>query len=358
MKILDRYIIRKFLGTFFLALALIITVAVIFDISEKMDDFLERKSPLKAIVFDYYFNFIPYFANLFAPLFVFISVIFFTAKLANNTEIVAILNSGVSFRRLLWPYFIAAFFLASLSFYFNGWVIPHSNKVKLAFENSYLKNPVEFKDRNIHRQIAPGEFIYLESYNSISNTGYRFSIEKYKDGKRIYFMNSDRIVWDSTLSRWTIFNYYERNINGYHESLRGGAKKDTILSLKPTDFKRRLNIIETMDSPTLSTFIKEQSLQGVANINVYLIEKYRRVALPFSTFILTLMGVSLSSRKARGGIGLQLGIGIFLSFTYIMFMQIANTFAASGSFSPLLAVWTPNIIYAFISIYLMRLAPK
>lgn len=358
MKILDRYIIVKFLGTFFLALALIMAVAVMFDISEKMDDFIEKKAPLSAIVFDYYLNFIPYFANLFAPLFVFISVIFFTARMAANTEVVAILNSGVSFRRMLWPYFLASALLALLSFYFNGWLIPHSNKVKLAFENTYIKKPVEFNDRNIHRQVSPGVFIYLESFNNIHNMGTRFSIEKYKDGKRVYFLNSERVRWDSVKSKWTIENYYERTIDGYHEELRTGKRKDTVLPIRAGEFRQRLNIIEAMDTPALSAYIESQRSQGVANVSAYLIEKYRRQALPFSTFILTLMGVALSSRKVRGGIGLQLGLGITLSFTYIMFMQISTTFATGGSFSPLAAVWLPNIVYACLALYLVRQAPK
>lgn len=358
MKLLDKYIIRKFLGTFFFSLALIIIIAVIFDISEKMDDFIERKAPFKAIVLDYYFNFIPYFANLFAPLFVFISVIFFTANMASKTEIVAILNSGISFRRLLYPYFLASLFLASLSFYFNGWVIPHSNKVKLNFENLYIKNPVEFKDRNLHRQISPGVFMYLEGYNNVDNIGYRFSLERIENGKRNWFMNSDRIVWDSTMSKWKIENYYIRTINGFKETLRSGARLDTSLSIKPGDFKRRLNIIEAMDTPTLNKFIEEESQQGSENINTYLIEKYRRIAVPFSTFILMLIGVALSSKKSRGGIGVQLGIGIFLSFTYILFQQFSNTFANNGSIPSIVAVWIPNFIFAIIAAYLVRIAPK
>jgi lipopolysaccharide export system permease protein len=358
VKILDRYIIRKFLGTFFLALSLIMAIAVLFDVSEKMDDFIERKAPLGAIIFDYYFNFIPYFANLFAPLFVFISVIFFTARMAANTEVVAILNSGVSFRRLLWPYFLTAAFLALLSYYFNGWVIPHSNKIKLAFENTYIKKPVEFRDRNIHRQVAPGEFIYLESYNNIYNTGYRFSMEKYVNGKRTFFLNSERVRWDSVSGKWSIEDYYIRTVNGYHETLRQGQRLDTVLPMKPSEFKYRLNIIEAMDNSALNAFIGEQQSQGVANVSAYQIEKYRRQALPFSTFILTLMGVALSSRKVRGGIGLQLGLGITLSFTYIMFMQISTTFATGGNLSPAIAVWLPNFFYAGLSLYLARVAPK
>lgn len=358
MKILDKYIIRKFLGTFFFSLALIIVIAVVFDISEKLDDFIERKAPLKAIIFDYYFNFVPYFANLFAPLFVFISVIFFTARLAANTEIVAILNSGISFRRLLYPYFLAATFLASLSFYFNGWVIPHSNKVKLTFENQYIKNPVEFKDRNLHRQISPGVFMYLEGYNNAENVGYRFSLEQIENGKRNWFLNSDRIIWDSLQSKWRIENYYIRTISGFKESIRSGTRLDTTLTIKPTDFKRRLNSIDAMDTPSLNKFINEEMAQGSENVSVYLIEKYRRIAVPFSTFILMVIGVSLSSKKVRGGIGVQLGFGIFLSFSYILFQQFSNTFAINGSIPPLIAVWIPNLIFAVIAAFLVRMAPK
>lgn len=358
LQILDRYIIRKFLGTFFFSLALIILIAVIFDISEKLDDFIEHKAPLSAIVFDYYLNFIPYFANLFAPLFVFISVIFFTSKMAANVEIVAILNSGVSFTRLLRPYFISAAVLALLSFYFNGWIIPHSNKIKLEFENNFIRIPLEFKDKNLHRQISPGVFMYLESFNNVDNIGYRFSLEKYVDGKKVFYLNSDRILWDSTTGKWQIENYYERHINGMNESLRSGFRLDTVLSFHPSDFKRRKEIIDAMDNPHLDQFIEEEKLQGSTNINSYLVEKYRRIAVPFSTFILMIIGVSLSSKKSRGGIGVQLGLGIALSFTYILFQQISNTFAINGSIPPSIAVWIPNIIYAFIAVYLLKVAPK
>ncbi len=358
LKILDRYIIRKFLGTFFFSLALIIAIAIIFDISEKIDDFVERHAPLKAILFDYYLNFIPYFANLFSPLFVFISVIFFTARLAANTEIVAILSSGVSFRRMLRPYFIAASILALISFYFNGWVIPHSNQVKLAFENTYIRNPVRFDDRNIHRQIAPGNFIYIESYNNIENIGFRFSLERIENGKRTMFLNSERIVWDSTSQKWRIENYYVRHINGMHEEIKSGLHLDTALSFHPSDFKRRINIIDAMDTPALNKFISEEKMEGSANVNTYLVEKYRRVSIPIATFILTLIGVSLSSRKVRGGIGVQLGFGIGLSFTYILFMQISNTFATSGIMPAIIAVWLPNILFSFVAIGLLKNAPK
>jgi lipopolysaccharide export system permease protein len=339
-------------------MVLILTIAIVFDISEKIDDFLERHAPAYEIVFHYYLNFIPYFANLFAPLFVFISVIFFTSKMAANTEIVAILNSGVSFRRMLFPYFISATTIALISFYFNGWVIPHSNNIRLAFENVYIKNPVEFKDRNIHRQISPGVFIYMESYNNTENIGFRFTLEKMDNGNRTYFLSADKIVWDSTKTKWRIENYFVRTINGFHEQLSKGAFLDTSLAFFPADFKRRLNIVEAMDTPALNRFIEEEKLHGSENISTYLIQKYRRIAVPVSTFILTLIGVALSSRKVRGGIGVQLGIGIMLSFAYILFLQISTTFATNGSVAPLIAVWIPNIIFASIGLYLLRISPK
>ena len=358
MKILDWYIIRKFLGTFFFTLALIILIAVIFDASEKMDDFIEKNAPLRAILFDYYLNFIPYFANLFSPLFIFIAVIYFTSRMASNTEITAILNSGMSFRRLMLPYFIAASFLALVTFYFNGWVIPHANKNRLAFEYVYIRNPYVFKDRNIHRQISPGTLIYMDSYNSRENIGFRFSLEKIKDGKRIFFLNSDRIRWDSIPRRWVIENYYIRKINGMNEEIRKGISMDTVLSFEPKDFRQRSSVIEAMDNSALRGFISEQQQQGSSAVAAYRVEQYRRFSFPFAAFILTLIGVSLASRKVRGGIGIHLGAGIALSFIYILFMQIGTTYAVNSSFPPLLAVWIPNIIFSGVAIALFRYAPK
>lgn len=358
MKILDWYIIRKFLGTFFLTLVLIILIAVIFDASEKMDDFIERNAPLRAILLDYYLNFIPFFANLFSPLFIFIAVIYFTSRMASNTEIVAMLNSGMSFNRLMLPYFITATFLAILTFYLNGWLIPHTNKNRLAFEYAYIRNPYVFKERNVHRQIAPGTFIYMDSYNNRENFGMRFSLEKIKDGKRIYFLNSDRIRWDSIPRTWVIENYVIRKVDGMKEEIQKGLRLDTTLNFRPKDFRQRISAIDAMDNKALSEFIEELKQQGNSNFLPYQVEKYRRFAFPFATFILTLIGVSLASRKVRGGIGFHLGIGIALSFAYIVFMQIGTTYAQKGEFPPLLSVWIPNIIFAAVAYYLFRKAPK
>jgi lipopolysaccharide export system permease protein len=358
MKIIDLYIIKKFLGTFFFTLALIIAIAVVFDISEKVDDFIEKELTFKTIITDYYIYFIPYFANLFAPLFIFIAVIFFTSKMASQTEIIAILNSGVSFYRFLVPYFVAATILVMLSLAVNNFIMPPANKHRIEFEQAFIYKQLSFSGRNIHRQIHPGNFVYFESYNSERNIGYKFSLEQFKDGKLIYKLNADHINWDTTANHWVIHNWMSREINGLNETLKTGLKKDTVINLYPKDFARKVNLIETMDYFELNEFIEQEQSKGSDLINVYLVAKYSRISMPFATFILTLMGVSLSSRKVRGGIGINIGIGVGLSFSYIMFMQIANTFATSGNVPVMLAVWTPNILYGILSLWLIARAPK
>ncbi len=358
IKILDKYIIGKFLTTFFFALGLIILIAIVFDVSEKIDDFLEKKAPFQSIVFDYYLNFIPYFANLFSPLFIFISVIFFTSKMSGQTEIVAILSSGVSFRRLLAPYMVVAAFLAALSFYLNGYVIPHSNETRLAFENTYIKNPYVLKSRNIHRQIYPGQFIYFESYNTIDKLGFRFSYERFEAGELVYKLKSERLVWDTTAIGWRAENYTIRQIDGMKETIRKGMRFDTTFSFTPEEFSRRENNIIAMDNYELNAFINDKKMRGAEGLQFDEVEKHRRIAYPFATFVLTLIGVALSSRKVRGGIGIQIGAGILLSFTYIMFMQVSTTFATNGNVPAVVAVWIPNLVYMVIAAYLIRNAPK
>ena len=358
IRIIDRYIVRKFLGTFFFALGLIILIAIVFDISEKIDDFIERDAPLKAIVFDYYLNFIPYFGNLFSPLFIFIAVIYFTSRMAANTEIIAILGSGVSFRRMLMPYMAAAGFLACLSLYLNNFVIPHSNKERLAFEAQYIKNPYVFSGRHVHRQITPGQFIYFESYNNQDRIGYQFSFEKFENGELKFKLLCERILWDSVQNKWSVENYFIRKIEGMHEEVRTGYKLDTTFAFDPAEFSRRENYIETMDISTLNRFIAQERIRGSEEMPFYLVEKHRRTAFPFATFILTLIGASLSSKKIRGGIGMQIGLGILISFTYIMFMQISTTFATKGNMPPLIAVWIPNIVFSFVAMYYLRKATR
>ncbi|MBI4648946.1 MAG: LptF/LptG family permease [Bacteroidia bacterium] len=358
MKILDFYIIKKFLGTFFFALLLIILISVIFDLAEKMDDLIERKPPLKAIIFDFYLNFIPYFANLFSSLFIFITVIFFTSKMTGNSEIIAIMSSGVSFNRLMRPYLLSALVLAILSFFLGNFLIPPANRARLEFEERYIRNPFYNYDVNIHKKIAPDIFIYMESFNTRSNIGYKFSIEKFENKTLKSKLVSDYIRWDTLKNKWTIHNYYIRDIDSLNERIITGREIDTAINISPADFKRRENVVETMNYYELNDFIEQQRTQGADNIEVFLIEKYQRLAFPFSTFILTMIGLTLSIRKSKGGTWLHVGFGLLLSFTYILFMQVGKQFAINGGFNPILAVWIPNIIYAIIAFFLYIVTQK
>ncbi|HET6244045.1 MAG: LptF/LptG family permease [Bacteroidetes bacterium] len=360
MKILDKYIISKFLGTFFYAIALIISIAIIFDFSEKVDDFLQREAPARAIIFDYYFNFIPYFVNLFSPLFTFIAVVFFTSKMASDTEIVAILASGVSFKRMLRPYLVAASVLAILSFLLINFIIPPANKTRLEFEEQYIRNPYFNREYNIHRQIGPGNFIYFESYNNQRNIGYKFSIEHIdkESGEMKYKLMADVITWDTIINKWKLENYFHRTIDGLNENVVTGHTLDTLFNFYPDEFGKRINNIETMNYFELNEFIEQEKFKGSDYVVYYEIEKYQRMALPFATFILTIIGVSIASRKVRGGIGLHIGLGLLISFTYILFLQISTTFATNAGLAPVIAVWIPNILYMFLGIYLLKQAPK
>jgi lipopolysaccharide export system permease protein len=358
VKKIDLYIIRKFLGTFVFAMGLIILIVIIFDFSEKIDDFIEKQAPLREIIFAYYFNFIPYFVNLFSPLFTFIAVIFFTSRLAFNTEIVAMLTSGISFRRLMVPYLISAIILGLFSVFLSNILIPPANKKRLDFEATYVKNPATFRDRNIHMQIRPGVFIFLESFNDRTNLGWRFTMEHITDGELVYKMTADNVRWDSLSGNWTIENYHVRTINRLQEELSFGNRLDTVLPFTPRDFVQNLKEMETMNFTELSDYISNEKLKGSENVKFYEVEMHRRLAFPFSTLVLTLIGVSLSSRKVRGGVGLHLGSGLALSFAFIMFMQISTTFATKGNLHPMLSVWIPNIFFGLIGLYLYKTTPK
>lgn len=359
MKTLDWYIIKKFLGTFILSISLIILIVIIFDISEKIDDFLESKAPLREIIFTYYLNFIPYFVNLFSSLFAFISVIFFTSKMASNTEIVAILSSGISFRRLLLPYLVASLVIALMSFYLANYLIPYANIKRIGFENRYIKNPTNFRARDLHLQIKPaGTFVYVQTFTDISNIGYKFSLEKIGAKGLNYKLDAEYIQWDSLKKSWKIMNYTLRTINGMKETLRTGKELDTILNITPSDLTPKLIDVDVMNYPQLHKFIEDENLKGSENAQIYKVQMQKRIATPFATIVLALIGVSLSSRKVRGGIGLHLGAGLTISFAYILFMQISTTFANFGSLPPFVAVWLPNVVFLGLGLYLLRIAPK
>ena len=361
VKILDRYIIRKFLGTFLFIILIAVLIVVIFDLSEKIDKFLTKQIPLKEIVFDYYAGFIPWIVNSFSPLFVFISAIFFTSKLAQNSEIVAMLAGGISFRRLMAPYMFSAGVIALLSLLLGLYVIPPANKHRLDFENKYIKTQAIAADnmRNIHYQIAPGEFVYVEQFSRWANTAYRFTLEHIENHKIVSKISAESAAWDSTRGGWTLKNYFIRDFYGESEMVRTGRQLDTVINLTLEDFYRRQNAVESMSGRDLNDLIEVQRLRGDALIKRSLIEKNSRIAMPFSAFVLTVIAVSLSSRKKRGGLGLNIGIGLALSFSYILFMKFSQMFVTKGIIaSPALALWIPNILFAIVAVILYKLAPK
>ena len=357
MKKIDYYIIRKFLGTFFFALALIIVVSVVFDFSEKVDDFIEKEAPLKAVLFDYYLNFIPYFSNLYTHLFVFIAVIYFTSKMATHSEIIAILSCGVSYKRLLLPYFVSAAVIAIFTFVLGNYVIPYANINRLKFEEKYFNRQYRNTEKNIHKQLSPDTFVYLQTYTTRTDWGSKFSLEKIEDGQLVSKMMADYIRWDTAKKKWRAHNYWIREVDGLKETMTYGVDIDTALNMYPEEFKRTHNIVESMPTQDLKQFIRQEKSRGQGSVQYY-IELYRRSAAPFAVFIMTVIGVSLSTRKLRGGMGMHIGFGIALTFSYILFMQISKEFSISGSLKPLMGVWIPNIIYSLIAFFLYRIAPK
>ncbi len=358
-KKLDRYIMKKFITTFFVALVLIIGIVIIFDVSEKIDNFVSKQAPLHGIIFDYYLNFVPYFVNMFSPLFVFITVIFFTAMMASNSEIVAILSCGISYRRMMVPYLVSAAIIASMSLYFNLYVIPHSNVERVAFEEQYVKRRADASGRNIHYQINPGEYVYVENFSRWNNTAYKFTLEKIRNNEIISKLSAESAVWDTTKLCWSLRKYTMREYyDGFDDIIKSGAQLDTALSITVDDFKRGKDYIETLDYDQLRNYIAIQRMRGDADVKFSLIELHKRFALPFSAFILTIMGVALSSKKHRGGIGMTLGIGIALAFIYILFLRFSEMFVYTDTLPPEIALWMPNVIYFFIALYLYRGAQK
>lgn len=333
-------------------------IAIVFDVSEKLDDFLKHDVALEEIIFDYYINFVFFYANLFSPLLIFLSVILFTSSMAFKSEIIAILSSGVSFNRLLLPYFIAATFLALISFFFNHYVVPRASKERLAFELAYVgfraKNPA----KNLHKQIKPGEYLYVEHFNVDRQKGYKFTYEKVKNGELTYKLFADYIEWDTTQSSWHLRNYYIREITDGQQHLSGGRRLDTILPFYPDEFENKNYNIAMMDTPELNQFIKDEQMRGSELISLYEVEKHQRTAMPIATYILVLIGVSFASRKVRGGIGLHLAISVAISFIYIFAMQVTKVYATKAGLNPFIAVWIPNFFFGILAFYFYYRAPK
>lgn len=354
-KILDRYIIGKFLGTYVFAIVLILAITVMFDINEKLDAFM--KAPLHATVFDYFLNFLPYFANQFSPLFTFIAVIFFTSKLADNSEIIAMLSSGVSYRRLLRPYLVSATVIAAVTFVLSAYIIPPANVKRIDYTNTYVRNKRVIYGQNIQMQVAPGEIAYMSSYNSTVKTGDRFSLESFDDKQLKSRLTARSIIWKGGY-QWTVRDYVIREFTESREFITKGRELDTIIPIEPRDFLIAKNDEEMMTMPDLKEYIERQKQRGVANIKSFEIEYNRRYAMTAAAFILTVIGMSLSSRKVKGGMGINIGLGLLLSFSYILFTTVTSTFAVSGYTSPMVAMWIPNVLYAIIAVVLYRRASR
>ena len=358
---LDRYIIAKFIGTYIYSIILIISIAIVFDVNENLSKFSTYGAPLKAIVFDYYANFVPYFANLFSPLFVFIAVIFFTSKLAGNSEIIAMLAAGVSFKRLMRPYLLSAALIALVNYYLGAYIIPHGNIVRQDFEAKYKNSRRTLSASNVQLMVGPGIIAYIQSYDNRTKTGYGFSLDKFENKKLVSHMTASMIRYDSisdTRYHWKASNYKIRKLKGLKEEITEGIVIDTVIQMEPMDLVFSKGQQETLTSSELRQYISKQTQRGSGNVVQYEVEYHKRIATSFASFILTIIGVSLSSRKRKGGMGLSLGIGLGLSFTYILLQTISATFAINADTPPILAAWMPNILYLFIAYYCYRQAPN
>lgn len=361
LKKLDWYIIKKFIGTYFFAIILIISISIVFDFNEHLAKFTQYHAPWKAIIFDYYLNFIPYFANLFSPLFVFIAVIFFTSKLAGNSEIISMLAAGVSFKRLMRPYMISAAFISLLTFFLGAYVIPKGTIVKQNFETMYKNKKRTTSAQNVQLQVGQGVIAYIQHYDNNVKRGYGFNLDKFENKKLVSHLTAQEIQYD-TISEskyhWKISQWRIRDMRGLKEKITSGARKDTVIMMEPTDLVFSKGQQETFTSPQLREYISKQINRGSSNVVQYEVEYHKRIASSFASFILTTIGMSLSSRKRKGGMGLYLGIGLALSFTYILLQAVSSTFAINANTPPMLAAWIPNIIFAVVAYFCYRQAPN
>lgn len=377
-KTLDRYIIRQFLGTFFFILVLIMSIAVVFDISEKTEDFAKTSASVYEIVVDYYVNFIIYYSNLFSGLLIFIAVLLFTSRLANRSEVIAILSNGVGFPRFMRPYFLAATILTALSLYVNIFLLPGANRTRLAFEKAHLWSTYKLEESNVLREIAPGEIVYFETVDMARSTGYRFGLEQWVDGQLRSKLLSDRAVYDSLKGLWTVHDYMVRDIPAdpgplaleqrprnspgsevmQRERIRTGSVLDTVIPLKLSDLGQRLAIAQAMGRREIADFIRAEKARGGNTVAYYEVEQEQRTSYPFATYVFTLMGVGIASRKVRGGTGVHLVLGVVLCLLYVFTMKLTTVAATNSAFNPTLAVWIPNLIFGIIGALIYWKAPK
>ncbi len=359
IKKIDWYIIKKFLLSFVLTLGLFTVIIIVFDVAEKIDDFVEKQTPFGEIVFDYYFNFIPFLLNLFSPIFVFITVIFFTSKMADKSEVVAILSGGVSYLRFLRPYMLSALIIGAFSFSLNAWIIPRSDKKRVEFENRYTRNLENNYKKNIKQQIRPGMIMSLQNYNYLDSFGYKIQLEHVEDGRLKSRLFGDKIRWNEENETWRISNYRIREFlpNG-KEKLHSGAYLDTMVPFDPEDFFRRQEDVQSFNMDELDKYIALEKMREFSDAFFYKTEKQRRYASPFSMLILTFIGVCVSSAKVRRGVGKNLAKGILISFFYLFVIQFFSSIGSKGAMHPVVAIWTPNIAFMFVAGWLYKKAQK
>ena len=361
IKILDWYIIRKFIGTYFYSIALIISISIVFDVNENLAKFSQYHAPLKAIVFDYYMNFVPYFANLFSPLFVFIAVIFFTSKLAGNSEIISMLAAGVSFKRLMRPYMISAALISVMTFFLGAYVIPKGTIVRQNFETMYKNKKRNNYAENVQLQVGKGVIAYIQHYDNERKRGYGFCLDKFENKKLVSHLTASEIQYDTISDakyHWKLSNWRIRELRGLKEHITSGMSKDSVVMMEPTDLVFSKGQQETFTSPQLKEYISNQLDRGSSAVVQYEVEYHKRIATSFASFILTTIGLSLSSRKRKGGMGMYLGIGLALSFGYIMLQTVSATFAINADTPPMLAAWIPNMIFGVVAYFCYRKAPN
>jgi lipopolysaccharide export system permease protein len=358
MKLLDKYILKKFLGTFIFVVLILVSVICVIDFTEKNDDFIKHNLSFGQVFTEYYLNLIPYYANMLSPITVFIATVFVTAKLASHTEIVAILSSGISFKRLLVPYLIGASIIAVAIFGLIAYVIPKANKERVNFEVTYIKNPYTFDSRNIHFKIGPESYVYMESYNNTAHVGYRVTLETIENTELKSKLTSDRITWDDSKQRWHMDSHVLRTFDGQEETIIKGGSIDTVLNLYPKDFGSTYHLEQTFTLPELNDFIAQKQARGAENIEIFLIEKYERFSYPFAILILTVIGVILSSRKARGGVGFQIALGFVLAFIFIIFVVTSRSLAQVGDVPPMVAAWIPSTVFTGIGLLLYKYVPR
>ncbi len=357
MKIIDKFILKKFLGSYLFVVSVLVTVVCIIQITEKNENIIKNQLDLKQVLV-YMMVFVPYIANFITPITAFIAVVFMTSRMASHTEIIAILSSGISFRRLLFSYMIGAVIIALLNLYLTMNVIPRANKIRIPFEIQYFEKPYYFNDRDIHIRVAPDSYLYMQSFNGQSQVGYRFTLETIRDNRLFAKLSAERAQWKADTKSWELRQWELRKFDGFKEDYKKGAKLDTVINLTPSDFSNHWRLFETLTEKELNGYIRLLKSRGADNVVVYETEKYMRIISPFTVILLTFIGLTVSSRKSRGGTGFQIALGFLIAFIYILFFWFSKSFAEAGGMQPSIAIWIPNIIFIFVGIILYKFIPR